>query len=37
MVKLINDNWKDSLKGKALRNMEDNPSDVSDYPKSQIS
>lgn len=28
MVKLINDNLKDSLKGKVLRNMEDNPGDV---------
>lgn len=28
MVKLINDNLKDSLKGKVLRNMEDDPGDV---------
>lgn len=28
MVKLINDNLKDSLKGKVLRNMEDNPGDI---------
>lgn len=36
MARLINDNFEDTLKDKASRNIDDNPDVISNYPKPQI-